>query len=93
MSSLPHGTRLPGESCSAMEEADGRMILHVKDMVMNGSQRILLWCSDVDVLVLGISHFHSLLPEGLTELWVLAGVGTKRRCIPIHDIAGKMGKN
>lgn len=90
-SSKPSGTALPGKSCGHQEEADGRIILHVCDMINHGAKKVLVCCSDTDVLVLGISFFPSLKQKGLSELWFRFGVGSKQRFIPAHLISEELG--
>lgn len=58
---------LTGTSCAlpAMEEADGRIILHVSDMVKGGIKDVLIRTVDTDVVVLAVSFFHKLHDQGL----------------------------
>ncbi|CAG9818513.1 unnamed protein product [Phaedon cochleariae] len=84
---------LQGVSCAAMEEADGRLMLHVNDMVENGIRCIVIRSSDTDVLVLAVSHYHALHRKGLRELWLHFGAGLKRRFISVHGIAGVLGED
>ncbi|CAG9821995.1 unnamed protein product [Phaedon cochleariae] len=84
---------LQGVSCAAMEEADGRLMLHVNDMVENGIRCIVIRSSDTDVLVLTVSHYHALHRKGLRELWLHFGAGLKRRFISVHGIAGVLGED
>lgn len=76
-----------------MEEADGRIILHVKDAVTHGAQIVVVRCADTDVAVLCISFFHSLSTFGLSQLWILYGSGKNKRYIAAHDIALFLGEN
>lgn len=66
-------------------------MMHIRDMVVHGAKSVLVRCSDTDVLVLGISFFHSFQSRGLEELWFLFGVGTQQRYIPAHSIAINLG--
>ncbi|KAE8737454.1 hypothetical protein FOCC_FOCC017082, partial [Frankliniella occidentalis] len=68
---------LVGTSCSSvpMEEADGRIILHVFDMIKSGLQDVLIRTVDTDVLVLAISFYHKMREQGLITLWVKLGTG------------------
>lgn len=43
------------------EEADGRIILHAKDMVINGATRIVIHAVDSDVVIIAISYFFATL--------------------------------
>ena len=51
------------------EEADTRMLLHVRDTLLNGSHTKQLICTNYsDVLVLAVSSITQL--QGLKELWL-----------------------
>lgn len=91
-SSLGCGSTLHGLCCQDEEEADGRIILHVQDMIAKGAKRVVVCCSDTDVLVVGISYCDSFKAAGLEELWFKFGVGTKQRFIPAHRISEKLGE-
>ncbi|KAK3910165.1 ATP-binding cassette sub-family A member 9 [Frankliniella fusca] len=90
-SSDPELTSLEGKTIN-MEEADNRILLHVKDCVEHGAKVVVIRSSDTDVLVISISYFHHLQLTGLQELWFLTGVGPKRRYIPVHEIANNLGE-
>lgn len=90
-SSVDDASSLSGTSCCSMEEADGRIIMHAQDMVKHGAKKILVKCSDTDVLVLCTSFFSTLRSNGLQELWLLSGVGNKSRYVAVHDIAAALG--
>ncbi|KAK3920017.1 Malate dehydrogenase [Frankliniella fusca] len=79
-------TALEGKTIH-MEEADGRIFWHVKDAVDHGAKVVLIRSSDTDVFVIDISVFHELKSSGLQELWLLTGVGAKRRYISMHHVA------
>lgn len=85
-------TNLVGSSCSGMEEADGRIIYHVKDMVENGHISVLIRSTDTDVVILALSFFFQLKALGLQELWCLYGIGKSARYLSIHDIAEVLGE-
>ncbi|KAK3911789.1 Phosphoenolpyruvate carboxylase [Frankliniella fusca] len=82
---------LPGTSCAAMEEADGRIILHLVDMIKSGIQDVLIRTVDTDVVVLAISFYHQLKEIGLVSLWVKLGTGTHKKHFPAHAIAEALG--
>ena len=86
------GTSLSGLHCGGMEEADGRLFLHLQDAVENGHTTAAIRTVDTDVFALAISYYFQLKREGLTELWTTLGVGDKTRHIPCHIIATKMGE-
>ncbi|KAE8743468.1 hypothetical protein FOCC_FOCC010920 [Frankliniella occidentalis] len=64
------GSALDNVSCASMEEADGRIFLHAKDMAVHGSKSIIIRCSDTDIVVLAVSFFHDLQQQGLKESWL-----------------------
>ncbi|KAE8740709.1 hypothetical protein FOCC_FOCC013765, partial [Frankliniella occidentalis] len=91
ISSVPGNSSLHGASAE-MEEADGRVILHLQDMVVHGgSKTVVVRSTDTDVLVLLVSFFPKLRDNGLQKLWVNYGSKAKRRFISIHGIASKLG--
>lgn len=47
-----------------MEEADGRLVWHTKDMAEHGTTSVLVRSSDTDVLVLLVSYFEILKEHG-----------------------------
>ena len=71
------------------EEADTRILLHAKDAVMQGYERILIRTVDTDVIVLSIAMVRNL---GLSELWIAFGTGNNFRHIPAHSIAQYLGE-
>ncbi|KAK3921529.1 Chromosome-associated kinesin KIF4 [Frankliniella fusca] len=89
----PQGSALENVNCAGMEEADGRLFLHAKDMVEHGSKCVMIRCSDTDVVVLAVSFFHTLKKIGLNELWILFGTKANKRFIAIHSIALHLGED
>lgn len=71
-------------SPASHEEADGRLLLHVKHAVESGHTCILIRTVDSDVVVISISLFPQIL--GIDELWIEYGCGKYRKFIPIHEI-------
>ncbi|KAK3917822.1 Chromosome-associated kinesin KIF4 [Frankliniella fusca] len=88
----PQSSALENVCCALMEEADGRLLLHAKDMAERGSRTVIIRCSDTDIVVLAVSFFHDLQKIGLEELWVHYGVGVNKRFIAAHAIALKLGE-
>ena len=72
------------------EEADTRILLHVKHAADGGHRNISIQTVDTDVLVLAVSFFHEL---NIDELWVEFGVGRNRRWFPVHKYAASLGKS
>ncbi|CAG2233318.1 unnamed protein product [Mytilus edulis] len=82
---------------STQEEADTRIILHAlhADKQFGNSNvrgRIVIRCSDTDVLVLCVHYFHHL--QHTDQLWLLMGTVTSgrdgRRYIPVHDLCSSL---
>lgn len=73
-----------------MEEADGRIISHARDMILNGAEDILIRSCDSDVVVLAVLFYFNLKQLGLQKLWVLYGTGKAQRYIPAHTIANAL---
>ena len=71
------------------EEADTRILLHVKDAAATGHRNVAIRTVDTDVLILAVSYFHEL---NINELWVEFGVGRNRRWLPVHEYAASLGR-
>ncbi|KAE8745985.1 hypothetical protein FOCC_FOCC007347 [Frankliniella occidentalis] len=84
-------SHLGGVSCAHQDEADGRLILHVADMVTHGARKVKIRTVDSDVLVLAVSFYGQLQQAGLSELWVEIGTGPRHRYIAAHAIAVHLG--
>jgi hypothetical protein len=91
-SSKPTETLIGGLSVNS-EEADGRIILHAKDMVINGATRIIIHTVDSDVVIIAISYFFGLKQLGLHELWISFGTGKHHSYIPAHELAQALGED
>ena len=61
--------RDPGILSATHEEADTRILLHAKDSLMHGFERVVVVCRDTDVLVL-LVHFKHQLSK---EIWFMSG--------------------
>ena len=72
---------------SSQEEADTRLLLHVKHAASDIT-RIVVQSLVTDVLVLCCSQFSSL---GCNELWFHTGTRDKIRYIPVHSISVSIG--
>ncbi len=55
------------------EEADSRLLVHVKDAVSKVHSKILVRTVDTDVVIITLGLFNSF--RGLEELWIAFGVG------------------
>ena len=95
---IPDGTELPcckagAELNITMEEAAARIVPHMMHAVTHGISRIIVLSADTDVFVLMVFYWNVLSSQGLSELWVKAGVGDSTRFIPIHVLAAQIGEN
>ena len=81
-------TDITAVSPCQQEEADTRMMLHLRHAAMQGHTKAYVRTDDSDVVVLTISIFHKL---GLSELWVGFGTGKSYKDIPIHHISQLLG--
>ena len=71
------------------EEADTRLMVHVKDASLCGLQGIMIRTNDTDdVVVLAISIANVIQ---VNELWVLYGTGKYTRYLPTHTVAATLG--
>lgn len=70
------------------EEADTRMLLHVKDAMNCGYKSVMIRTVDTDVVVLAVAHFQDL--PNIQQLWIAFGTGKDFRYIPIHEIASAL---
>ncbi|KAG7486210.1 hypothetical protein JOB18_027320 [Solea senegalensis] len=70
------------------EEADTRMMLHLRHAAEQGHTKAYLRTVDSDVVVLAINLFQELV---LSELWTGFGSGKAYRDIPIYHISKMLG--
>ena len=68
------------------EEADTRIVLHALEAVKQGYKRIVVVCSDTDVLIL-LTHF---LAAKKVEVWMVSGTSRNRKCYPVHAVANNL---
>ena len=76
---------------SEIEEADARLIPHLQNAVLGGSEKIIVSSTDTDVLVLLIHYFESISDQA-KEVWNQFGTGDKTRYIPVHSLVQNIGK-
>ena len=67
-----------------IEEADTRIMLHLKNASKDGHTKAYVRTVDTDVVILAISFFQQL---GLEELWVGFGTGPTYKDIPVHELS------
>ena len=79
---------------SKYEEADVRIMVHMKHALDCGHKKIIVRTSDTDVLVLIIGHFHEF-NEIYCGLHVIVdfGTGKTRKLSDVRGICEKLGKN
>ena len=70
------------------EEADGRLLLHVKHAVSNSITKVAVKTVDSDVVVIALSCYHKI--TNIQELWIEYGKGKDKRHLPIHKLSPKM---
>ena len=75
----------------SIEEADLRMMVHIKNAAQNGIKRSVVVSNDTDVLVLLMNYWATFKEIGLEELWMRGGAGDTTRYIPVHSLAEKVG--
>ena len=69
-----------------IEEADVRLVPHAIHATQTGAKRLVILSGDTDVMVLALYFNTDLKTNGLSELWMHAGVGDSTRYIPLHLI-------
>ena len=70
------------------EEADTRMMLHLRHSVEQGHTKAYLRTVDSDVVVLAVNFFKEL---GFTELWIGLCTGKSYKDSPIYEITQMLG--
>ena len=70
------------------KEVDSRIMLHLKDIVMEGNSKVSVRTVDTDAVVLATKAVECLC---ITELWVAFGVGKSFCLIAGNEIANALG--
>ena len=75
------------------EEADMRILVHVKDALDKGARSVLVRTVDTDVLVILIAKFHTLssIWPGLS-FWVAFGMGKNFQLLSVNTICEYLGE-
>ena len=75
------------------EEADTRILVHVRDALDKGGRSVLVRTVDTDVLVILIAQFHTLssIWSGLS-FWVAFGMGKNFQLLSVYTICEYLGK-
>ena len=76
-------------SCSH-EEADTRLLFHVKHLFDKGFRTFMIQATDTDVVVISVA-MCSILPD--CEIWVVFGHGKRLRYMPCHTFNSILGTN
>ena len=71
------------------EEAATRLILHSCEAASEGYERLVLRCSDTDVLVL-LLYF---MPTRVVEVWMVSGASTQPKCYPVHTLSNQLSQS
>ena len=75
------------------EEADTRILVHVKDALDKGGRSVFVRTVDTDVLVILIAQFHTLssIWSGLS-FWVAFGMGKNFQLLFVNTICEYLGE-
>ena len=81
-------------SClESLEEADNRIVLHIKNMINKSMTSFLIRTADSDVIVILFSFMTEFLQCNETiKIWVDFGTGDHQRYISIHDAYKNLGE-
>lgn len=99
---LLHAGRSPAQTfpeCSEIvealtcnvEEADDRLVRHCAWEVDHETRRLLVISNDTDTIVRLLYFIPQFREKGLQEMWVEYGTGERRRHLPLHILADKLG--
>ena len=72
-----------------IEDAGVRLMPYAMYATRTGAKRLVILSCDTDVMVLALFFNSDLETNGLSELWMRAGVGDSVWYIPLHMIAEK----
>jgi hypothetical protein len=76
---------------SSIEEADCHIVPHIEYTILQNTKRVVVLSNDTDIVLLILRYIYYFQSKGLDELWIRFGTGQKRRLIPIHELAKKLG--
>ena len=80
------------QSCNH-EEADTRILVHVKDALDKGCRSVLVRTVDTDVVVILISQFHKLSSTRPgSSFWVAFGMGKNFKLLSVNSICEHLGE-
>ena len=80
-------------NCCNHEEADTRILVHVRHALEQGATTVQVRTVDTDVVVILAGLFHDLVViQPLTCIWVAFGMGKKYRFYHINNICRSLGE-
>ena len=74
-----------------VEEADDRIVVHCAWEINQGSTQLLVMSNDTDTVTRLLYFLPEFQKRGLQELWVEFGIGERKRYLPLHILAIKLG--
>ena len=74
------------------EEADTRMVFHLKNMIEKGLKTVCFKTVDSDVVVILVGLFH-LVMDKITDVWVEYGVGKNLCRFSIKTMHSQLGES
>ena len=76
------------------EEADTRIVVHVRHALEGGAQTVLVRTVDTDVVVILVGKFHDLLAYNQhADIWVAFGMGRHYSFISVNRICSTLGES
>ena len=76
------------------EEADIKIVIHLKDALDKGCSTCLVHTVDTDVVVILIGKYHSLTSQHqMTAIWVAFGIGKNFMYLDVNAICQNLGKD
>ena len=76
------------------EEADTRILVHLKDALNNGATTCLVRTVDTDVVVIIVGKLHALLTDNPSaDVWVTFGKGKSFTSIHINEVCNALGEH
>ena len=70
-----------------------RLVLHCAWEVARGCERLMVISNDTDTVVRLLRFITKWREHGLRELWVQFGSGERKRHLPLHIVAEKLGQD
>ena len=90
---VSHGSEHALGQCKH-EEADTRIVVHVRHALERGAESVLVRTVDTDVVVILVGEIHDLLAYNqLSKLWVAFGMGRHFSVININGICSSLGES